>query len=628
MWFGYIYDIGRKYPIIPKIKSIDKKFERVQFPYNSTDVLSGVAIFVAIFGSIGGMLFIAMPFLPLIGWSVLFYTFVIAFASYIYATGINYTQRMIDYREEMLLALLEIGNFISLDTSIEYAIIESNKNLHGVLHDQFNIIIERLNRKKYKTLGDGFANFIPKWLEVSPDFVKALSLLQTAAISLPEDKNRIIDEVIESIIQSYYEQGKRFTEELSSQTQSLIAMGVLFPMMMLMMIPMVSVFLPDMISLPMLIFGFNLFFPTLLLMLAMQFAANRVQVNTIRMEQSPKFKPMSAKFYLIPILIMIMLAIPAAIHLYSLGFGMDIKREYSIEAIVIIWISTFGIFLAVEIITGGYVRKYKKLWNEIYEVEQDLPHLLQVFAVYLSLNRSVESILADVIDDYERHGFKNHPVTHVFKQIQERLIRTKKTIFEIVHTVLPKLNPSKRVTSIFEKVIGFTDIDQISAAKSAKMIRKQQLSIFKLDDYIKTLLADTISLVYAAVTFMAPMLSGAAVIMAMAIVMSLTFIQDKLESIFELFGGSLELGLVKMEKIIPPTMLEFVIGIYFMEMVIILSLFLSNIKYGTDKFKIAETININMLIAFALYTVILLVGYFVFKEFVFEGILKGGTGIE
>jgi hypothetical protein len=160
------------------------------------------------------------------------------------------------------------------------------------------------------------------------------------------------------------------------------------------------------------------------------------------------------------------------------------------------------------------------------------------------------------------------------------------------------------------------------------MIRSQQLSIFRLDDYIRTLLADTLSLVYASVTFMAPLLSGAAVVMAMAIVMSLTFIQDKLQSIFALFGGSLDLGLVKLEKIIPPTILEFVIGIYFMEMVLILSLFLSNIKYGTDKFKIAETINKNMVIAFALYTVILLVGYFVFKEFVFEGVLKGGQVLE
>ncbi len=625
MWFKYIYDLGKSHPIIPKIASLDKKFDRVQFPYNSADVLSGVAICLGIFGSIGAALFFLLPTLPLIGWSVLFYTFVVAFAAYIYASGINYTQRMIDYKEEMLIALLEISNYISLDVSIEYAIVQTNRDLHGVLRDQFDIIMEKLKRKKFKTIGDGFSEFIPRWLEVSPDFVKALSLLQTAAISLPQDRDRIINEVIESIIQSYYEQGKRFTEELSSQTQSLIAIGVLFPMMMLMMIPMVSVFLPDTINLPMLIFGFNLFFPTVLLMLAMQFAANRVQVNTIRMEESPEFEILPVKFFFIPLIILVVFSFPTAMHLYGLGYGMDVKNEYSFESVATIWTSAFGIFLAVEIITGVFVRKYKKLWEKIYEVEQDVPHLLQVFTTYLSLNRSVESILSDVIDDYEKHGFKQHPVTKVFTEMREQLLRTKKTIFEIVKTVLPKLNPSKRVTSIFERVIGFTDIDQLSAAKSSRMIREQQLSIFRLDDYIRTLLADTLSMVYAAVTFMAPLLSGAAVVMAMAIVMSLTFIQDKLKAIFELFGGSFDLTLVKLEKIIPPTILEFVIGIYFLEMVLILSLFLSNIKYGTDKFKIAETINKNMLTAFALYTVILLVGYFVFRELVFEGILKGGA---
>lgn len=570
------------------------------------------------------ILFLFLPIYPLVGWSIVFYAFVIAFAAYAYASSIYYTQRMIDYKEEMLLALLELGNYISLDTSFEFAIMQTNKNLHGVLHDQFEIILEKIKRKKFKTLGEGFESYIPIWLEVNPDFVKALSLLQTATMSLPKDRDRIINEVIEGIINSYYQSGKRFTEELSSQTQSLIALGMLFPMMMLMMVPMISVFIPDIINLPMLMFAFNIFFPTLLLMLAMQFAANRIQVNTITMRFSPDYRPLSNLYYVIAILIMLAFFIPPAIHLYSLGFGMDIKTEYSLEAIVTIWLATLGVFIAVEFITLAYVRKFKKLWQRIYEVEQDLPHLLQVFTTYLSLNRSIESILTDVIDDYERHGLKDHPVTELFREINERLYRTKKTIFEIVRVTLPKLAPSKRVSSVFEKVIGFTDIDQLSAAKSSRMIRQQTLSIFKLDDYVRTLLADTVSLVSAAVTFMAPLLSGTAVIMAMAIVMSLTYIQDKLQAVFALFGGSIELGLVKIEKIIPPTILELVIGFYFIETVLILSLFLSNIKDGTDRFKIAQSIQKNLLIAFILYSIILIAGYFAFRVLVFEGILGGG----
>jgi len=630
MWFEGIYRLGKAYKFFPSVKSVDEKFRRIEFPYNSSEVLSGIMLFLIIFGLIGLLLFfVLLPGIPLVGWSFLFYTFVVVFSSYVYATGIYYTQRMIDYKEEMLYALLEMSNYISLDTSIEYALIQANKNLHGVLHDQFETILGKIKNKEYKELGEGISAFIPTWLEVNPEFVKGLSLLQTASMSPPGDRDKILSEIIETIILGYYEQGKRFTEELSSQTQGLIAIGVIFPMMMLMMIPMVSVFMPDLINLPILLFTFNIFFPTLLAILAMQFAANRVQVNTIRLEFAPDFKPLPKKFFAIPLAILIVFSMPTVFHFaelmhnYSMGF-FDLPKEYAWESIITIWTSSLGIFLAIEITAFAYYRKYKKLWQKIFEVEQDLPHLLQVLTTYLSLNRSIESILQDIIDDYQRHGLGRHPTTSILEEIRERLLRTKKTIYEIAKNVMSRICPSKRVASTFEKIVGFTDIDQLSAAKSSRMIREQTLSIFKLDDYIRTLLADTLSLVTAAITVLAPLLSSAAVIMSMAIVMSLQYIQDKLQKIFELFGGHIDLGLVKLEKIIPPTILEFVIGLYFLEMAVILGLFLSNIKNGTDTFKISETIMKNLLTAFVLYSILLILGYWAFRDIVFTQILKSG----
>ena len=57
-------------------------------------------------------------------------------------------------------------------------------------------------------------------------------------------------------------------------------------------------------------------------------------------------------------------------------------------------------------------------------------------------------------------------------------------------------------------------------------------------------------------------------------------------------------------------------------MVVILGLFLSNIKNGTDRFKIAETIMKNLLTAFVLYSILLILGYWAFREVVFTQILQ------
>jgi len=90
MWFEYIYNLGRRFTFFPKVTQIDEKLGLIQFPYTSSEILSGVVLLLAVFGSLGTVLLIfVLPSLPLVGWSIIFYTFVIGFASYAYATGVQ-----------------------------------------------------------------------------------------------------------------------------------------------------------------------------------------------------------------------------------------------------------------------------------------------------------------------------------------------------------------------------------------------------------------------------------------------------------------------------------------------------------------------------------------------------------
>ncbi|MEM4262005.1 MAG: hypothetical protein QXI10_03505, partial [Candidatus Diapherotrites archaeon] len=121
-----------------------------------------------------------------------------------------------------------------------------------------------------------------------------------------------------------------------------------------------------------------------------------------------------------------------------------------------------------------------------------------------------------------------------------------------------------------------------------------------------------------------PLLATTATVMAAAIVMSLEFIKKKINEVLLAVGStSIELELVKIDKIIPPTILELIVGLYFIETVVILSVFLSNIRNGTDRYKIAKTINENLLIGFIIYSLLLFGGYFAFTEIIFKGVLSG-----
>jgi hypothetical protein len=228
------------------------------------------------------------------------------------------------------------------------------------------------------------------------------------------------------------------------------------------------------------------------------------------------------------------------------------------------------------------------------------------------------------VEDYKKFGFSKHPVVKIFEKLNHILLTSKKRIEDIVENVLPKICPSKKVTNVINQIMSFTKISQSSAARAAKLVRSQTVAVYKLDDYIKTLLAETVSLINVTTTMLAPLLCAAAVITSIAIVKSLNFITQQLAKIFSGMGGEgidlTTLQLVDVAKIIPSPVIEVVVGLYLVETIVILSIFSTNVRIGNDRFRLLKTINSNM-IGFVIYSALLFLGYYFLVEVLFKGIL-------
>ncbi len=621
MYFEFIYKNGKKFKIFPKIESLDQKLMLIEFPYTSAEIISGILVVLGVFFFAAALLYLIIPIVSLV---LVFFGILIATTAYIYVTSIYYTQRIISFRDEMLQVILELSNYISLNTSMEAAVFYTSEVIPGTLGNQLKQIKEKIEKKEYLTLGEAFEEYMPLWLKINPEFVKGLNLLETASMSLPEVREEIINEVIDTVIQYYYDSGKKFTEKLSNKTKTLISVGVMLPMMSLILLPLITIFLPGILNMPILIFIYNIFFPAILLVLAFDFATNRIQVNTINIEHSPSYQKTPRIFYVFIVAILFFLSLPAVWHISTINLEntSTIAREYSTEAIINIWMCIFGIFLSAGLFSFFYYNRHEKLWNKAREIEEDIPHFISILATYLSLNRSIESTLDDIQEDYRRHGFPKHPTTDMLEKIKQLVFKTKMTLRDIMDKHVLALSPSMRMIATLKKIILFTEIDQKSAAKSARMIRTQTLSVYKLDLYIQTLLVETSSLVDITVKVMAPLLAVAATIMSVAIVMSLEFIKQQINSILASVGtASIDLQLVDITAIIPPTVLALIVGIYLAQTTLILSVFLSNINYGTDKVQIAKTVYSNLLTGFLIYTVLLFTSYYLFTELVFRGVL-------
>jgi hypothetical protein len=619
MGFTDIYELGRSIPIGWTNGNMQRKLQFVLFSYDARDIIATTMLIL-----LGGSLLagIAYLILPFIAYAIFFLTVVAAVVIYIYPAHVFYNRAIGEYNEEMLRAILRMTTFISMDTSIEYAFVETSDHLHGTLRLQFKRIKHDITRKQKMTLGDAIEPYIPIWNEVNPVFVKSLRLLQTAALSGPNDRDKILAETVETLLLNYSTLGKRYAEELATNAQKLITVGILIPIMSLMLLPLLSIFLPDFTKPSILAFIYIIFFPTVTLLMAMSFGSKRLQVDTIRIEDAQEYRPLPAWLAWTCAGVAVALAIPTLWFISTITAGTP--EAESIFGLFMGWLISFGIIAGVYIYAEIHTYRYKKLWEEVYEIEQDLPHLLQSFSTYLTLNIATENILDEIIDDYEKFGFEKHPVVRAFKRIRHTLLTSKQSLNQIAQNDLPKLLPSRKVNQILLQILSFGEISQESSSKVAKMVREQTIGIYKLDDYLKTMLAETVGLINITTTMLAPLLAAAAVIMSIAIVKSLVYIEEQLTLIASSFGTTvMSLNLVDVSKVIPPVFLEVIVGLFLVETILVMSFFSTTINVGNDKFKLFQTIASNMT-GFIIYTILLFGGYLFVVEILFKQVLQVG----
>lgn len=615
-----IYELGKLINIDLNLEKLQKKLSFVHFPYTANAVVL-TSVLVFLLGILGSL--IIGFFGPFLRTSVIFITLILSVVLYIFPTRIFYTNKIMEYSEEMLRAILHLSTYIQSGSNMEYAFLETEKNLSGILGEQFRDINNQLRRKTKSSLGNAINDYVYIWNEVNSQFVKGLRLLQIASLSKEKDRERLIEETIETLLVDYMTQGKRSTEELSKKTKLLIGGGILLPILSLLGLPILAVFMPEFVRPEILGFLYLVFFPTIVLIASLSFASKRVQVDTIKMKEHKDYRPMSTFYIYIGIFIAVIFGIPA-IPALSEVLSDPSGTIDNLYLFFLAWLLAAGIALAIKLYSVAYVRKYSRIWSNIQEVEEDLPFILQSFSTYYTLNTPFEKVIDGVIDDYNELGFKDHPVVKGFKVIKNKIKTTKDSLKNVLNKELINIFPSNKMRTVISQISSFERVNQESAAKAARTVRQQVVNTYKLDDYIKTLLSDTVGLIKITTSMLAPLLCAAAVVMTYAILKSTDFITEQLEAITGVLGSEqdVSLQLIDTSEVISPIFIAAIVGIYLLEIVIVLSVFQTQIETGNDPYKMISNLNSNM-ISFLIYTVILFGGYFFMNFFLFEAILGG-----
>ncbi len=610
-----VYDIGRalKYNYEVKAYDIDKKLKFSLYPYRGSEILNTAAVslvFFVLYGLILEFVFDA----EILFTTFTFFGFVISTILIIYPTQIYYLNKIMEYKKEMLNMIMRFSMYLSMKSNMEFAVHNSIEHTKGILRHQFEIILLKLERKEFISMGEAFKHYAMIWNEYSPEFVDSLKLLEVAALSREQEAKEIMDESIDQILLSYNIEQKRSSEQLSEKINKVIMAGIMLPVMFLMLVPLVSVFMPDVIKASILFLIFNILIPSFLFVNGLSFSAKRLQLSNIEIEHASEYKPISKKIYILTGISFLFFLIPSLIFLI-INDPSDVSYDsFNIQTIFFVWLIPAGISICVYIVSSYYYFSNRKLYEKHKMVEEDLPHLLNYFSTYLSLNVPMENIFDEIKNDYIRHGFKEHPSVDLMDKIYFKLAHMKTSLQVFIKMHLKKVSAVKSFNEIMEQITSFSDFSLREASKVSKRIREQRINIIKLNDYIMTLLNNTINLIGSTMTMLAPLLSAMAIVMSLFIVTFIKFLSEQLQIIANMGNSSspITLQLIDVTKIISPVYLELIIGFYVVEILLILSMLKSNIETGYSTYNIIKTIREAQL-GFLVFSIILFGGYYAFK---------------
>ena len=139
------------------------------------------------------------------------------------------------------------------------------------------------------------------------------------------------------------------------------------------------------------------------------------------------------------------------------------------------------------------------------------------------------------------------------------------------------------------------------AAISLTSISEYVKNIHKITNRLKDLLAEVISDMKSNMTFLAPLLSGIVVGLALMITSILNKIDPSQLATGDMGGYGGVLGLFNVTKMIPPYYLQIAIGIYLIQVIFILTSTLVVINSGEDKLEKLNRTGKNLAVGILLY---------------------------
>lgn len=564
--------------------------------------------------------------------------------------------------DEAIKIILYMVIYLKLNPNFEGAVVYAVSHTHGPLTTDIKKAIWDLQTGSARTIEEALSVYMPKWVVWNEDFVRSISLLYGVLIEPSEEgRENILKKSLDFLLVNTHRKMKNYVENISGSINILHVLGILLPVIGLIMFPLISMFLYDFVNPLYIGIGYTVVLPLLLYFLVKRILLKRPsafivpdiskhpdlpppKTFTVKIWNQKIFVPVLHVSAIIGLLIMIYGILHFGTLYGKLSYLPDAAKEdllkqeakISIENILSTLSITGGIGAAVFLYF--YLNSFQRIQirNDIKNIESEFQVGLFSLGNYLSEGYPIEKSIEKSIDEYEKLGMEKRPMYFFFSGLLQNIKNSgmtfKRAIFDKERGLI-RYFPSVLIEEVMQVLSSASEKSSVLLGKVSKTIGSYIEDLNNIEAKIRELLEDVRSGLRMQGSLIIPIVCAIVAslgIFILSMIMHISCELNKIEKSFgvDIFGGgsSLISELIgSFSRVMPMTVLQIIVGIYTIEIVVIISMLLNGIENGFDNTSRDHMIASTLKSALIVYFIVNITSILVFNKIIIDIIKSGGS---
>jgi hypothetical protein len=567
------------------------------------------------------------------------------------------SKRRLQASNQMVLCILYVVIYMRHTSNLEHAMKFAGEHTGAPLNLDLRKVLWDAETKRYATLQESLEHFLDGWKDHNLAFVESFHLIEASLVEGTEERRiELLEKSLEVILEGTYDSMLHFAQEIKGPMTMLHMLGVILPILGLIILPLIGSFMG--MKWYHIAMVYNLFLPFIVFYFGYSMLSKRpigyAQTDVSSLPQFAKLKkytinlgkdkktgqvkelllePKHVMWFLLTFFMILGLS-PVILHILdpsmdvSLTDTMKLLDYRTMETGLVVGPFGLGATLISLLIPGGLAigigAYYQGRSKKLIKIREQTLKLETEFrgAIFQLGNRIGGGMPSEMAFGTVAQGLKGTPTGKFLAIVDTNIRKLGMSLHDAIFNgqngaIL--LYPSSLIESTMKVLVESALKGPLVVSRALLSIAEYLDRIYKVGERLKDLLAEITGSMKSQVGFLTPLIAGIVVGIGSMITAIISNLGGALGDTASggddavLAGASNIANIFPVEKIIPPYFLQIIVGIYVVEMIMVLSILANGIENGVDKLNEEYMLGKNLYRGTMLYLLIAGITIFAFN---------------